>query len=68
MSSARWTFTASGLTTVLAARIAGLATEGEVLLGPETMNRLKEEFLVQPFGVHQLKNISNAVPVYRLVV
>ena len=68
MSSARWTFTASGLTTVLAARLAGLATEGEVLLGPETVNRLKEEFLVQPFGLHQLKNISNPVPVYRLVV
>jgi len=28
MSASRWTFTASGLTTVLAARIAGLATEG----------------------------------------
>ena len=68
MSSARWTFTASGLTTVLAARLAGLATEGEVLLGPETVNRLKEEFLVQPFGEHHLKNISNPVPVYRLVV
>jgi DNA-binding response OmpR family regulator len=68
MSSARWTFTASGLTTVLAARIAGLATEGEVLLGLETVNRLKEEFLVQPFGEHHLKNISNPVPVYRLVV
>ena len=68
MSSARWTFTASGLTTVLAARIAGLATEGEVLLGPETVNRLKEEFLVQPFGEHHLKNISNPVPVCRLVV
>lgn len=68
MSSARWTFTASGLTTVLAARIAGLATEGEVLLGPETVNRLKEGFLIQPFGEHHLKNISNPVPVYRLVV
>jgi class 3 adenylate cyclase len=67
MSSARWTFTASGLTTVLAARIAGLATEGEVLLGPETVNRLKE-FLIQPFGEHHLKNISIPVPVYRLVV
>jgi len=68
MSAARWTFTASGLTTVLAARIAGLATEGKILLGPETVNRLQEEFMIQPFGEHRLKNISNPVPVYRLVV
>jgi class 3 adenylate cyclase len=64
---ARWTFTASGLTTVLAARIAGLATEGKILLGPETVNRLQEEFLVQPFGEHHLKNISNPVPLPAVV-
>ena len=68
MSSSRWTFTASGLTTVLAARIAGLATEGKILLGPETVNRLQEEFLIQPFGEHRLKNISKPVPVYQLLV
>ena len=45
MSSARWTFTASGLTSVLAARIAGLATDGTILLGQETVNRLKEELV-----------------------
>jgi len=68
MSTSRWTFTASGLTTVLAARIAGLATNGEILLGPETVNRLQGEFLIQPFGEHRLKNISAPVPVYRLMV
>ena len=68
MSTARWTFTASGLTTVLAARIAGLATDGKILVGPETVNRLQEEFLVQPFGEHRLKNISKPVPVYQLLV
>jgi DNA-binding response OmpR family regulator len=68
MSAARWTFTASGLTTVLAARIAGLATDGKILLGPETVNRLKNDFLIQPFGEHLLKNISKPVPVYQLVV
>jgi DNA-binding response OmpR family regulator len=68
MSASRWTFTASGLTTVLAARIAGLATEGKILLGPETVNRLQDEFLIQPFGEHRLKNISTPLPIYRLVV
>jgi class 3 adenylate cyclase len=53
---------------VLAARIAGLATDCTILLGPETVNRLQEEFLIQPFGEHRLKNISKPVPVYQLVV
>lgn len=68
MSASRWTFTASGLTTVLAARIAGLAADGAILLGPETVNRLHEEFLIKPFGEHRLKNISTPLPIYRLVV
>jgi len=68
ISAARWTFTASGLTTVLAARIAGLATDGKILLGPETMSRLQGEFLVEPFGEHRLKNITQPVPIYQLVV
>ena len=68
MTAARWTFTASGLTTVLAARIVGLATDGNILLGPETVNRLQKEFLTEPFGEHRLKNISKPVPVYQLVV
>ena len=55
MSTSRWTFTASGLTTVLAARIAGLATNGEILLGPETVNRLQGGFMIQPFGEHRLR-------------
>jgi class 3 adenylate cyclase len=53
---------------VLAARIAGLATDGKILLGPETVNRLREEFLIQPLGEHSLKNISKPVPVYQLMV
>lgn len=68
MSTSRWTFTASGLTTVLAARFAGLATDGRVLLGPETVSRLKGEFLVESIGEHRLKNISKPVVVYQLVV
>lgn len=68
LSSSRWTFTASGFTTVLAARIAGLATGGDILLGPETVNRLQGKFIIQHFGEHRLKNISKPVAVYRLVI
>jgi class 3 adenylate cyclase len=68
ISAARWTYTASGLTTVLAARIAGLATDGKILLGPETTNRVQGDFLIESFGEHQLKNITRPVPVYQMVV
>jgi DNA-binding response OmpR family regulator len=68
MSAARWTFTATGLTTILAARIAGLAIDGQILVGPETASRLRGEFLVEHFGEHKLKNISQLVPIYQLVV
>jgi len=68
ISSSRWTFTASGFTVVLASRIAGLASDGKILLSPETAIRLKEEFMIQPFGEHRLKNIVEPVTVYQLMV
>jgi class 3 adenylate cyclase len=63
----RWTFTASGPTTNLAARIAGLAKGGEVMVGPETAERIKEHYVLQDTGDHQLKNVSQPVRVFRLV-
>jgi DNA-binding response OmpR family regulator len=67
MSGARWTFTASGLTTVLAARIAGIATDGKILLGPETAKRIQGEYLVETIGDHHLKNITEPVSIYQLI-
>jgi len=63
----RWTFTASGPTTNLAARVAGLTKGGEVMVGPETAERIKEHYVLQDAGEHQLKNVSQPVHVYRLV-
>jgi class 3 adenylate cyclase/HAMP domain-containing protein len=63
----RWTFTASGPTTNLAARIAGLTKGGEVMVGPETAERIKEHYVLQDTGDHQLKNVSQPVRVFRLV-
>ncbi len=65
VSGARWTFTASGLTTVLAARIAGIATDGKILLGPETAKRLQGEYLVETIGDYHLKNITKPVSIYQ---
>ena len=63
----RWTFTASGPTTNLAARIAGLTKGGEVMIGPETAARIRDRFVLEDAGEHRLKNVSEPVRVFRLV-
>ncbi len=63
----RWTFTASGPTTNLAARIAGLTKGGEVMVGAETAERIKGQYVLEDTGEHQLKNVSGPVRVFRLV-
>ena len=63
----RWTFTASGPTTNLAARIAGLTRGGEVKVGPETVARIQDHYVLEDVGEHQLKNVAQPVRVYRLV-
>jgi class 3 adenylate cyclase len=63
----RWTFTASGSTTNLAARIAGLTKGGEVKVGAETAERIRSHYVLEDTGAHQLKNVSQPVHVFRLV-
>jgi class 3 adenylate cyclase/HAMP domain-containing protein len=63
----RWTFTASGPTTNLAARISGLTKGGEVKVGPETADRIKGHYVLEDTGEHTLKNVSQPVRVFRLV-
>jgi class 3 adenylate cyclase len=63
----RWTFTASGSTTNVAARIAALAKGGEIMLGPETAERVKGHYVLEDGGEHRLKNVSEPVRVFRLV-
>jgi class 3 adenylate cyclase/HAMP domain-containing protein len=63
----RWTFTASGPTTNLAARVAALTRGAEVKVGPETAERIRGHYVLQDTGEHQLKNVSQPVRVYHLV-
>ena len=63
----RWTFTASGSTTNLAARIAALAKAGEIAVGPLTAERIKDHYVLEDAGEHRLKNVSEPVRVFRLV-
>mgnify|MGYP003343310243 CR=1 FL=1 len=64
----RWTFTASGPTTNLAARVAGLTRGGEVKVGPETAERIKAQYVLEDAGEHRLKNVSEPVHVFRVVL
>ncbi len=42
----RWTFSADGPVTNIAARLAGIAEAGQVLVGPETTRRLADRYLL----------------------
>jgi len=63
----RMTFTASGAVTNLAARIASAASEGDVLIGPETSRRIKTEISVFDRGLMSFKNVKRKVCVYSLI-
>jgi class 3 adenylate cyclase len=62
----RWTYTASGLTTNVAARLAAEAAGGEVVLSESTLARLDPRPDVEPLGVRPLKNVEATIPLYRL--
>jgi DNA-binding response OmpR family regulator len=60
----RWTFTASGPVTNLAARLASIAEAGQILVGPETVRRLGGRYCLQRLGRERLKNIAEAVDIH----
>jgi class 3 adenylate cyclase len=63
----RWTYTASGPVTNIAARLAPLGVDGIVLVGPVTARRIAGHFRMQEIGQRQLKNISEEMMVYRIL-
>jgi DNA-binding response OmpR family regulator len=63
----RWTFTASGPVTNLAARLAGTAQANQILVGPETVRRLGDGYQVKSLGRQQLKNLAEATDLYRIL-
>jgi DNA-binding transcriptional MerR regulator/class 3 adenylate cyclase len=63
----RWTYTASGPVTNLAARLCALAYDGAVFLSQETAVLLANTCIVEPAGVYDLKNIGPAMRVSRLL-
>lgn len=63
----RMTFTASGPVTNLAARIAASATDGDILVGPETARRIKGKITLHDRGPKTFKNVKGKVTVYSLI-
>jgi len=64
---ARWTFTASGTVTNLAARLAAAAGKGQILAGPETVRRLPNRYRLEKLGSEPLKNIAEPIDLYRIL-
>jgi DNA-binding response OmpR family regulator len=63
----RWTFTASGSVTNLAARLAGVAEAGQILVSPGTVRRVGDRYRLESLGPRHLKNIAEAVDIYRVL-
>ncbi len=67
LSGTRWTFTATGSVTNIAARLGALAEHGQILIGEETANRTRDRFRLQPLGPRQLRNVTEPVNVFRVL-
>ncbi len=63
----RWTFTATGPTTNLAARFAGGAQDGEIVVGPLTAERIRGQFVLESLGEKSFKNVSQPIRVFRVI-
>jgi class 3 adenylate cyclase/HAMP domain-containing protein len=63
----RWTFTATGPTTNQAARFAGSAQGGEIIVGPDTAERIRQHFVLESLGERTFKNVSQPIRVYKVI-
>jgi len=65
-TGSRWTYTARGTTTNLAARLGTFATNGRICVSKSTAERVKENFPCTYLGKFQLKNVSGETEIYEL--
>jgi len=61
----RWTYTASGPTTNIAARVGALGHE--IVVTEQTRLRLDDRFELEPLGPQTLKNVRDPIPAYRVI-
>jgi class 3 adenylate cyclase len=64
LAGERWTYTASGLVTVLAARIGAMSGGSRLLIGPQTYQSVQGEFACEFLGERALKNVKDPLPIY----
>ena len=62
----RWTFTASGPVTIMAARLSDYAQAGQILIDSEAARRIRGVFPLTSLGNVQLKNFRDAVEVFQV--
>jgi class 3 adenylate cyclase len=62
----RWTFTATGPVTNLAARLGDRADGGQILLDGATAARVGDRFALRPRGRIAMKNLSAPVEVWEI--
>jgi class 3 adenylate cyclase len=65
-SGSRWTYTARGRLTNVAARIGSTAKRGEILLSKTTADRVKGHFSPVTKGTFKLKNISEELEIFEI--
>jgi class 3 adenylate cyclase len=66
-SAQRWTFTATGPTTNVAARLAASAQGDEIVVGPTTADRIRMHFVLESLGDRTFKNVSQPIRVFRVI-
>ena len=67
ITGTRWTYTASGMVTNLAARIAEFATGGSILASEETIRRLSDQFFREDLGEQKFKNVREPLHIFRVL-
>jgi class 3 adenylate cyclase len=67
ITGTRFTFTASGPVTNVAARIGQLATNGEILIGEKTAKRTEGSFPLNDLGPKRLRNVKEPVRIFQVL-
>jgi adenylate cyclase len=63
----RWVFSASGPHVNVAARLAGIAQSGQILISAAARQRLGANYMIEKKGTQKLKNIEEDIETFRIV-
>ena len=66
ITGSRWTYTARGSITNVAARIGAQARGGKVFLSNTTADRIKDQFTLTPLGNFNLKNVTEEIEIFEI--